>query len=276
MNNKKFLLGVGAQKSGTTWLHNYLNNHPQTDMGFGKEYHILDAHTIDGFRGITEKIDEKISTQLKSYGSCNKALINRYLFLHNIDFYFDYFEGLLQKEQVKLTGDITPSYSGLSVDTLANVDSIFAKRNIDVVPLFVMRDPVERLQSMVRMKFKFQGIKPTLEQEVSKMKKIQNSGHDTIRSDYKRIIQSLDEVFSDRVMYLFFEDLFTEETIQKLCSRLGLSFEKARFDIPQNVSKTENILSSEDREYFMAEYSATYDFIYEYFGKDKIQRLWVK
>lgn len=39
---KTFLLGVGAQKAGTTWLYDYLNDHPQTDMGLYKEYHLFD------------------------------------------------------------------------------------------------------------------------------------------------------------------------------------------------------------------------------------------
>ena len=40
---KTFLLGVGCQKGGTSWLHNYLSKHPNTNMGFTKEYHIFDA-----------------------------------------------------------------------------------------------------------------------------------------------------------------------------------------------------------------------------------------
>jgi hypothetical protein len=32
----RFLLGVGAQKSGTSWLHDYLAQSPQADFGFVK------------------------------------------------------------------------------------------------------------------------------------------------------------------------------------------------------------------------------------------------
>lgn len=40
---KTFLLGVGCQKDGTTWVHDYLSTHRKVDMGFEKEYHIIDA-----------------------------------------------------------------------------------------------------------------------------------------------------------------------------------------------------------------------------------------
>ena len=41
-----FLLGVGAQKAGTSWLHQQLHQRSDADFGFLKEYHIHDALTI--------------------------------------------------------------------------------------------------------------------------------------------------------------------------------------------------------------------------------------
>ncbi len=37
------MLGLGAQKAGTTWLSDYLRSSPQYDYGFRKEYHVLDV-----------------------------------------------------------------------------------------------------------------------------------------------------------------------------------------------------------------------------------------
>lgn len=44
-----FLLGVGTQKSGTSWLYTQLQKSPETNMGLLKEYHIWDALFIDHF-----------------------------------------------------------------------------------------------------------------------------------------------------------------------------------------------------------------------------------
>ena len=42
-SEKVFILGVGCQKGGTTWLHKQLDKHPNVNMGFTKEYHVFDA-----------------------------------------------------------------------------------------------------------------------------------------------------------------------------------------------------------------------------------------
>ena len=48
-----FLLGLGAQKAGTSWLHAQLNRRRDADFGFLKEYHIHDALPLPaaGFSG---------------------------------------------------------------------------------------------------------------------------------------------------------------------------------------------------------------------------------
>ncbi len=38
-----FALGLGCQKGGTSWLHDYLAASPQCDPGFRKEYHVFDG-----------------------------------------------------------------------------------------------------------------------------------------------------------------------------------------------------------------------------------------
>ena len=43
VNVRTFVLGVGAQKAGTTWLHSYIASNATAHMGFTKEYHIWDA-----------------------------------------------------------------------------------------------------------------------------------------------------------------------------------------------------------------------------------------
>ena len=43
---RTFLLGVGAQKAGTTWLHKYLTASPQMVRGYRKEYHVFDSSDL--------------------------------------------------------------------------------------------------------------------------------------------------------------------------------------------------------------------------------------
>ncbi len=46
---RTFVLGLSVSKTGTTWLHNYLNSFEQINMGFKKEYHVFDSVYIRGF-----------------------------------------------------------------------------------------------------------------------------------------------------------------------------------------------------------------------------------
>ena len=43
---KTFILGIGAQRCGTTWFYEYLSQYENFNGGFAKEYHIWDALDI--------------------------------------------------------------------------------------------------------------------------------------------------------------------------------------------------------------------------------------
>ena len=206
MVDKTFVLGAGAQKSGTTWIWNYLNSRADTDMGFAKEYHIFDAITLEGPILFREKAEEraKILINRGFDGWKNKTGLKRLAFMSDPSLYFDYFVARLCQEGVVLTGDITPSYSGLSAETFQEILDGFTSRNVEVKPFFLLRDPVDRLQSAIRMVFRKQNIKPTLDQEIERMENKQNSKADLIRSDYKNTIHKLDSVFGENVFYCFF------------------------------------------------------------------------
>ena len=40
-NNRKFILCIGASKSGTTWFYHFLKNQPNFSAGIRKEYNAL-------------------------------------------------------------------------------------------------------------------------------------------------------------------------------------------------------------------------------------------
>ena len=106
-----FILGVGAQKAGTTWLYNYLKNSNVTNLGPVKEWHIWDAISNNFFSNFL------INKQLSEENIINKI---RYS-MQNIDgFYEKYFLTLMSPENY-ITGDITPSYSTLDYTDLIKI-----------------------------------------------------------------------------------------------------------------------------------------------------------
>lgn len=273
---KVFLLGVGAQKAGTTWMHDYLAQSPNADFGFEKEYHVFDTLTLPDCKNFQKRIALQAIKQLKMPPETWMAegKVRRAAFLADPDLYFEYFAGLLRKDGIHLTGDITPSYSGLSEETLTRIRDGFAKRGIAVRPVFLMRDPVDRLQSMVRMNLRDRKIIADYDQERRAMATKRKRSGEALRSDYARTVQVLDKVFGSAVFYEFYERLFFDDSINRLCAHMGIAPHPANFDVRKNVSKTENHLTPEDRQEFAAQYRKIYKFCAQRFGEGLIEMVW--
>ena len=78
--------------------------------------------------------------------------------MQNIDGYYEsYFAKILEGE-IKITGDITPSYSLLNSKTFLEIRKRFENLNIRVKVIFLMRDPVERIISHIKRLAKFKKI----------------------------------------------------------------------------------------------------------------------
>lgn len=88
-----FLLGVGAQKAGTSWLHQQLHKRPDADFGCLKEYHVHDARTITRlkrFRRIhLNPLQPRTWIQPRTW--------LRQWFIHNPTRYTEYFHWLLSR-----------------------------------------------------------------------------------------------------------------------------------------------------------------------------------
>ena len=122
---KKFILGVGAQKCGTSWLHSQLVKNTSIDMGFTKEYHVFDSVFCEICNGLRSDIVESVIEKHRQ-GKLGKNdgtyvnLVKRLSFIDNTENYFDYFDYLyLKNNRTQAVGDITPSYSMLIVRPIA-------------------------------------------------------------------------------------------------------------------------------------------------------------
>ena len=63
--NRTFLLGVGAMKAGTTWLHDYLAASPQCEPGVRKEYHVFDSLDLEHEPYLLGRVVEKARGSLE-------------------------------------------------------------------------------------------------------------------------------------------------------------------------------------------------------------------
>ncbi len=242
MGDPAIMICVGATKAGTSSLYTYLHDHPDCHLRSVKELHYFDAIDFDdtrfqlktyaGLRRDFERRQEKAKAKNEPWRVANLARrmmdvdeLSRIL-LKGEDGLGDYLFYLLDGVgDRKLVGDLTPSYGLLSEERLRQM----AHMAPDVRFVFLMRDPVDRLWSHVRMQAK-RSLKEG--QDVAeKAKRILNRAvnrdledHIVMRGDYARIVEKLKRaVPEDKLLIGFTEDLMTPDGLARMCAFLGIS-----------------------------------------------------
>ncbi len=227
------LLGVGAMKAGTSWLYDYLSAHPEVHFSPQKEVHYFDVLTS---RSERHHLNAKIRTladcvsELQSTPSLNiapeikkveKALANIQIYKNGAGTHEEYRSYLTKRLGTqRVIGDITPSYCALSEKLLAEMYALAPS----VKFVFVMRDPVDRLWSAVRMRAKqmggdFERCCCTLSEDI-----IRNGSHPMLtRAGYRETLDKLRAVApKEDILILFYEAMFTRETRDKICDFLNI------------------------------------------------------
>lgn len=234
----RLLLGLGAQKAGTTWVHALLSGHPDCVAGPIKEKHYFDS--VFGLTGGLRKLRAKQLDQLVAAGKGDGPRARN---LRELDAviaspepdhhgYLRFMARKLGAGQVAL--DITPSYGRLDDDAFAQMAAIPQARF-----LFLMRDPVARLWSSFRMDV----AKRT---EGAEFEAICQDGLDAAfdmddevfiqRANYVETLERLERhVPEERRLVLFFEHLFTQESVDRLHDFLGVARR------PMGVAPAENV-----------------------------------
>lgn len=276
---KIFLLGVGAQKCGTTWLYNYLKNHKNTEMGFLKEYHIFDALHI---RECKNYLDRRLNLASKIINDRDRNKASQTGIFKLLDFYIDtqsyynYFSSILSlNSSTYLTGDITPSYSGLSHEVLKVIGDQFTKRSIETKTLFSMRDPVSRCISAAKDDLKKLGKPITKENTEALLNQRYESPEYQLRTRYDKTIENLELAFErDDIFYCFYEELFNESTIRQLCIFLRLPYYSTDFAMRVNSSSAELDIDENIKKNIFKFYEPTYVSLRSKFGEARINELW--
>ena len=122
----------------------------------------------------------------------------------------------------KLVADISPSYSLMSTARLAEMAQILP----DVRFVFILRDPVQRLWSNVRMmaRPKAGAEMAAAAGKILDRAVLGDAPEIEMRSDYCGALQRLGAaVAPKKLKIVFYEDLMTEAGISGLCSFLGLT-----------------------------------------------------
>lgn len=221
----RLLLGVGAQKAGTSWVYRYLSGHPSCRPGPMKELHYFD--TIAGVGKVGRMLHNRKERALTRRG--NGSALEGVRRLKEIcaapdanhQSYVDLMTDGLKPGQAAL--DISPSYAVLGADSFRQMAALGDTRF-----LFLMREPVARLWSAVRMKMAkkvedaadFEGAcqeRLDLMLEMSREKEF-------ARADYAGTLARLKQaVPAGRRLVMFCEDLFTQSAADRICDFLEIA-----------------------------------------------------
>jgi hypothetical protein len=241
-----FLLGLGAQKAGTSWLHHYLAGHPDADLSYTKEYHAL-----EGFFGL--------ATPSPAFA--------------DFDAYAAHFTTAAARPGVRLVADITPAYAGLPAAALASVAAGMRARGLRPRAVFLLRDPVERVWSAVRM-VRAKGEMAAAD-EADDVRIRYTRPAQIIRGNYHITMAALAAAFPpEDIFFGLYETLFRAEEMHRLMAFLQLDYRPPAFSQRVNASpKTLPLppaLKAEIARYYAPAYAAAA----AQFGAAEIARLW--
>jgi hypothetical protein len=234
------LFCVGAAKAGTSWLHRVLSDHPGCALRSIKELHFFDAldrgevdrqvaafgARRDGYLAEMEGAGPaRLATRARQVKDCEDWIA----VLRSGD-EAAYLRYLRAGAEGRMVADMTPAYALLSEERLTRMAGI----GRDVRFLYLIRDPVERLWSHVRMIAAQRAAKDgQAEGRAAHVLSRVFGGKESeiaVRSDYAAAIGKLARAVDPRrVMVAVTEEMFTTAGLAGIMAFLGLSVPEADF-----------------------------------------------
>lgn len=224
---------IGAHKAGTSWLWNQLKMHPEVWVPPNKELHYFDRFScystsnelkVSLLKDRLRKNDwvehsKKIICQKIDKGHPNviRWWFN-YLFSdYSDDWYLSLFDHVSPN---KIKGEITPSYSILSAEHIAEMANLIPHTKI----IFLLRNPIDRAWSMLRFSVMLgQDIDCTKDSEIISWL---DADAQNLRSDYQRSIQLYSQEFGkDNILIGFYDAIRyqPEKLMAEILDFIGVS-----------------------------------------------------
>lgn len=224
--DQPFFLGIGAHKSGTTWLYENLKRHPNVWLPPVKELHFFDG--LPNLPKVGHRLNELLKEVLATGQITDAArldFLRRYVLEQPKDagWYRSLFEGAGDRRG----GDITPAYAILPDPVVGRIKALLPNSRI----IFIMRNPIERAWSHFRYNagnHEFDLSKHGFEE----FRRHVDSPSSESRTVYTRTIAIWERHYSkDQMLCLFHDDLRVDPAglLARVCEFLGISFDAAFF-----------------------------------------------
>jgi hypothetical protein len=263
-----YLFVVGAQKAGTTWLWQYLAQHPDVHVPQVKEVHYFDTlllkdHgwvtasrkqalaksaqgmglVVERLKGAARKIAMRAKGQLYVVPEENleAPMLERLIKMHEAPGadHASYKDVLLADYAGQdIVADITPDYALLSANGFAQMSRDFPGARF----VFILRDPVSRTWSHIKMHSRVAADAGDRQSGVEELLKQYAAGAGEflhLYSNYPATLEALEaSVENDHLLVMFYEDLFSDEAMQALCDFLEVKFKSGAYGLMANAGSS--------------------------------------
>ena len=238
---EQVVIGVGAQKSGTTWLAKVLERHPEIYLR-GKEAHYWDVvrYPFTGWDTFTNAM----GAPDRARTPFGRSPMDHSGYLPFLEF---------GRSEKRVVADITPAYALCTAETFREMRDV----HDNVKFVFLMRDPVERLWS---------GIRHTL-------RAVLERDPDLGRSRYDRTLASM-EAAGCNLHVAFYEHLFSDAALASLADFLEVDGLEGDYDrVEYAGARHKATLGADLRARAREALAETYDYVFDRFG-DAVPDQW--
>lgn len=268
MAAQTFIFCLGATKAGTSWLFDYLFGHRECHFPAVKELHYFDAlehGTGDYYRKQAQARLERARADRPS--DWQKRLAS------DLEDWLSVFDGKTRDDaaylryvrkgsgDAQLIGDFTPAYGLLKEKTLKTMAALTDKVRF----VYLMRDPVDRIWSNIRM-VAGKGGQSELD---AKIEGVLNGTAENIleRSNYRRTLNRLMRAIPRETLHIeFYERLFTPAAIERLCAFLGITPQPAAYERVVHESVKADLPMGQ-RAQLQAALKPQYNFVEKFMGE---------
>lgn len=212
----RFVIGLGTQRSGTSWIADFLAAHP--DIGFSpvKELHFFDSIYSPVNRGALRERDRLRRHLTAIWRAPGRSLARRLLLLRRylgvLRYRPESYRGFLAAAAGArpIGGEFTPAYATLPVEGLMALDDLLDRPAC----LIILRDPVDRFLSQIDHSLRGRPL------PADPLDLLDEPAF-AARCDYAGALERIGLVIPpDRLHVMFFETLFDPERHAGECARL--------------------------------------------------------
>ena len=264
---KNFLLYLGNDRAGSTWLHSELNK--RTDCNFPEE---KELYFFQPWFPVPVGFDKQN--------------------------YFDTMASLVQSPETILTGDMTPINAYASKEELILFRDELNRRGFRVLPVMTLRDPISHAISLAKLylttndflsknnndhskippfildqiQTSAPGLDPSSVEEVVGISPVLKE----IMLPWEKTVENVEDVFG-KIHFNFYETLFNEQSIKALLEYLEIPY--MQMDLHKKVFTfgEHPEFSDDQRQEIFEQYTYTkenYSYAVNRFGKEFIESIW--